>query len=65
MTDCKHWKIRTWVYEDTKEPCGLWSCLDCDRRFEPLIVAKRPDGEGCYFTEQGERDRKELAGRAA
>ena len=33
---CKHQQIRTWVYEDTKEPCGLWSCVDCGLKFEPI-----------------------------
>lgn len=33
---CKHQQIRTWVYEDTKEPSGLWSCVDCGLKFEPI-----------------------------
>ena len=33
---CKHEYIRTWVFEDTKEPSGLWSCVDCGLKFEPI-----------------------------
>ena len=33
---CRHKQIRTWVFEDTKEPAGLWSCVDCGLKFEPL-----------------------------
>lgn len=33
---CKHKQIRTWVFEDTEEPSGLWSCVDCSLKFEPI-----------------------------
>ena len=37
---CKHKYIRTWVIEDTGEPAGLWSCVDCGLKFEPITQRK-------------------------
>ena len=34
---CRHRKIRTWVFEDTREPAGMWSCIDCGIKFVPII----------------------------
>jgi len=33
---CGHRQIRTWVFEDTQQPSGLWSCVDCGLKFEPI-----------------------------
>lgn len=37
---CKHEQIMTWVFEDTEEPSGLWSCVDCSLKFEPITQRK-------------------------
>ena len=37
---CRHKQIRTWVFADTKEPSGLWSCVDCGLKFEPIKPAR-------------------------
>lgn len=42
---CRHKYIRTWVFEDTKEPSGLWSCVDCGLKFEPITQRKPLDWE--------------------
>lgn len=39
---CQHRHIRTWVFEDTGEPTGLWSCEDCGLKFEPIQPAREP-----------------------
>ena len=41
-TQCKHARIRTWLFEDSREVAGLWSCADCGRRFEPLAEVAQP-----------------------
>ena len=37
---CRHKQIQTWVFEDTKQPSGMWSCVDCGLKFEPLNQRK-------------------------
>lgn len=33
---CKHERLRVWREAATGAPVALWSCADCERRFEPL-----------------------------
>ena len=42
---CKHHYIRTWVFEDTGQPSGLWSCVDCSLKFEPITQRTAAVGE--------------------
>lgn len=42
---CKHHYIRTWVFEDTEQPSGLWSCVDCSLKFEPITQRTAAVGE--------------------
>ena len=42
---CKHYYIRTWVFEDTGQPSGLWSCVDCSLKFEPITQRTAAVGE--------------------
>ena len=39
---CKHREIRTWLFEDGSAP-GLWSCAECERRFEPMVITAPSD----------------------
>lgn len=44
--ECKHERIKTWVFEDTKEP-AMWSCADCGLKFAPemaTLTAGRDQG---------------------
>lgn len=44
--ECKHKHIKTWVFEDTKEP-AMWSCADCGLKFAPemaTLTAGRDQG---------------------
>lgn len=44
--ECKHEHIKTWVFEDTKEP-AMWSCADCGVKFAPemaTLTAGRDQG---------------------
>lgn len=44
--ECKHEHIKTWVFEDTKEP-AMWSCADCGLKFAPemaTLTAGREQG---------------------
>lgn len=44
--ECKHERIKTWVFEDTKEP-AMWSCADCGVKFAPemaTLTAGRDQG---------------------
>ena len=44
--ECKHEHIKTWVFEDTKEP-AMWSCAYCGLRFAPemaTLTAGRDQG---------------------
>lgn len=40
---CKHARIRSFVFEDTGEPAGLWACADCGHKFEPLNLETEKD----------------------
>lgn len=36
MSECDHgMRIQTWRFEDGK-PAGMWSCVECGRKFVPL-----------------------------
>lgn len=35
--ECKHEHIKTWVFEDTKEP-AMWSCAYCGLKFAPEMA---------------------------
>lgn len=37
---CRHEHIRMWRDAKTGEPVGLWSCANCERRFEPVQAAR-------------------------
>ena len=37
---CRHKQIQTWVFEDTQQPSGMWSCVDCGLKFEPIDQRK-------------------------
>ena len=44
--ECKHERIKTWVFEDTKEP-AMWSCAECGLKFAPemaMLTAGREQG---------------------
>ena len=44
--ECKHERIKTWVFEDTKEP-AMWSCAECLLKFAPemaTLTAGRAQG---------------------
>lgn len=44
--ECKHERIKTWVFEDTKEP-AMWSCAECGLKFAPemaMLTAGRAQG---------------------
>ena len=70
---CKHHYIRTWVFEDTGQPSGLWSCVDCSLKFEPITqrtAAKGDDTKAWVgLTEQERNDMEDfcemIIGKAA
>ena len=33
---CAHEEIKTWYFEDTNQPAGMWSCKSCGHKFVPL-----------------------------
>jgi ribosomal protein L37AE/L43A len=33
---CLHEEIKTWYFEDTNQPAGMWSCKSCGHKFFPL-----------------------------
>ena len=33
---CLHEEIRTWYFEDTNQPVGMWSCKSCGHKFVPI-----------------------------
>ena len=37
---CQHKQIRTWIFQDSKQPAGMWSCIDCGLKFEPINQCK-------------------------
>lgn len=50
MTDCKHRNITTFVFEETGEPAGMWSCRACGLRFYPatqLLAEVAQEREAC------------------
>ena len=52
---CQHPQIRTWLFEDTQEPAGMWSCMACGLRFDPRIattgnVAESKEDQGVEKT---------------
>jgi hypothetical protein len=38
---CKHERIQTWSTINGHIPVGLWNCVDCGQRFEPLQKASK------------------------
>ncbi len=36
MSDCTHQRVTGYTFADNGEPAGLWACIDCRQRFEPL-----------------------------
>ena len=42
LQPCKHPRIQTWRFEDTGEVSGLWSCVECGRKFEPASLTAPP-----------------------
>ena len=51
--ECKHEHIKTWVFEDTKEP-AMWSCAQCGVKFAPEMATLTAGRE------QGLREAKEV-----
>lgn len=45
LADCQHTQIRTWFFDDTREPAGMWSCVNCGRKFEPVNLERDADAE--------------------
>ena len=45
MADCQHTQIRTWFFDDTRESAGMWSCVSCGTKFEPVNVERDADAE--------------------
>lgn len=45
---CKHYWLRAWRDAKTGETVPLWSCVDCNRRFEPVPAqpVEAPQGDG-------------------
>jgi len=44
MSDtCKHQRITTFVFEDTREPSGLWACADCGHKFVQIDLEMEQD----------------------
>lgn len=56
--ECKHEHIKTWVFEDTKEP-AMWSCVHCGVKFAPEMAALTSGRE------QGLREAKEVCEKQA
>ena len=51
--ECKHEHIKTFVFEDTKEP-AMWSCADCGLKFAPEMATHTAGRD------QGLREAKEV-----
>lgn len=45
MSDCQHTRVRSWFFDDTRDPAGFWSCADCGRKFEPVNFERDADAE--------------------
>ena len=49
-TECKHERIQVFRDVLTGEAVPLWSCVSCNRRFEPVqsapAMSARADGKG-------------------
>ena len=43
MSKCAHAEIRCWVFEDTRRSAGMWACVDCGRKFEPVDLGRDDD----------------------
>lgn len=61
--NCKHEQIQTWRTDDGTPV--MWSCVDCNHKFEPLVIRKPLTDEqwqqiaaitGCVRIEKRGRD---------
>lgn len=36
MSECKHTRVIQFFYTENLEPCGLWACAECNKKFAPI-----------------------------
>lgn len=57
MTDCKHRNLRSCFWKDSGESAGMWSCVECERKFVPLDIEQEQDaGRYRWLRANGEPD---------
>lgn len=49
MSKCQHAKLQSWVIEETQEPAGMWSCVDCGHKFVPLDLMQEAEAKRYRF----------------
>ena len=49
MSNCKHAKLQTWHFCDNGIPSGMWSCVECGRKFVPLDLEQEAEAKRYKF----------------
>jgi hypothetical protein len=49
MSECLHTQLKSWVIEETQEPAGMWSCVDCGHKFVPLDLKQEAQAKRYQF----------------
>ncbi len=49
MSECLHTQLKSWVIEETQEPAGMWSCVDCGHKFVPLDLKHEAQAKRYQF----------------
>mgnify|MGYP006349419441 CR=1 FL=1 len=57
MSDCQHTRVRSWFFDDTRDPAGFWSCAGCGRKFEPVNFERDADAERYRWLRDNNYDR--------